>query len=105
MKANEFIKKFGLDKAKTLLSMQGKSIELLKSKYTARQLKEFQSYLVSGDLMRIDCLERMVESHKLIKNDFDSVEIAEYEYMISASYNEPYWIRVKQAIADVESCQ
>lgn len=49
-------------------------------------------------------LKRLVESHELIEKDFDSVEIAEYEYMISGCYSDPYWIRIKQAIADVESC-
>jgi len=28
----------------------------------------------------------------------ESVEIAEYEYMICASQSEPFWIEVKQAI-------
>ncbi|WP_313043258.1 hypothetical protein [Acinetobacter sp.] len=42
---------------------------------------------------------RLAESRKIIE-EFESVEIAEYEYMISASYDDPYWIRVKQAILD-----
>ena len=50
-------------------------------------------------------LKRIIDSYELIKKDFESVEMAEYEYMVSASYNEPYWVRVKQAIADVESCK
>lgn len=50
-------------------------------------------------------LKRIIESHELIRKDFESVEMAEYEYMISASYNESYWVRVKQAIVDVESCK
>ena len=49
-------------------------------------------------------LKRLVESRELVEKDFDSVEIAEYEYMISGCYSDPYWIRIKQAIADVESC-
>ena len=35
------------------------------------------------------------EANKLI---LESVEIAEYEYMICASQSEPFWIEVKQAI-------
>ena len=50
-------------------------------------------------------LKRIIDSYELIKKDFESVEMAEYEYMVSASYNEPYWVRVKQAILDVESCK
>lgn len=43
--------------------------------------------------------ERLAESRKIIEG-FESVEMAEYEYLISASYDDPYWIRVKQAILD-----
>ena len=42
---------------------------------------------------------RLAESRKIIEK-FESIEMAEYEYMISASYDDPYWIRVKQAILD-----
>ena len=38
------------------------------------------------------------EAFKLIESWFESVEIAEYEYMICASQSEPFWIEVKQAI-------
>ena len=38
------------------------------------------------------------EANKLIQHWFESVEIAEYEYMICASQLEPFWIEVKQAI-------
>ena len=38
------------------------------------------------------------EANKLIEHWFESVEIAEYEYMICASQSEPFWIEVKQAI-------
>ena len=38
------------------------------------------------------------EANKLIEHWFESVEIAEYEYMICASQAEPFWIEVKQAI-------
>ena len=38
------------------------------------------------------------EAIKLIEHWFESVEIAEYEYMICASHSEPFWIEVKQAI-------
>lgn len=46
-----------------------------------------------------DLQVRITESHKIIEH-FESVEMAEYEYMVSASYDDPYWIRVKQAILD-----
>ena len=83
MKANEFFKKHGWNDTKVMIE-------------SPFGLGEYE-YLW-------DDLKRLVESHELIRKDFESVEMAEYEYMISASYNESYWVRVKQAIADVESC-
>ena len=47
-------------------------------------------------------LKRLVESHELVE-ELGGFGVAEYEYTISDSHNDPYWIRVKQAIADVES--
>ena len=95
MKANKeyggavlFVKKYGIDDAKQLVSMGDGVCEI-----------------DDGISFHTRYLKRLVESHELIKKDFESVEMAEYEYMVSASYNEPYWVRVKQAIADVESCQ
>ena len=38
------------------------------------------------------------EAIKLIEHWFESVEIAEYEYMICASQLEPFWVEVKKAI-------
>ncbi|MCJ8512799.1 hypothetical protein [Acinetobacter lwoffii] len=96
MKANEFVKKFGIKEAKKVL-------------HCMDDASEFKIYM-PGDtwdkptLIDAVGLRRLVESHELIEKDFESVEIAEYEHMISGCYSEPYWIRIKQAIADVESC-
>ncbi|WOE29714.1 hypothetical protein [Acinetobacter towneri] len=79
MQANEFFKKVGIDAVR--------------------------SYLAAYEDDLTNDLKRLVESHELVEKDFESVEIAEYEYMVSGCYSEPYWIRIKQAIADVESCQ
>ena len=82
MKANEFFKAMGINAVRQFL--ENNNI----------RTKEMH-----------DDLKRLVESHAMIEKDFESVEIAEYEYMVSGCYSEPYWIRIKQAIADVESCQ
>ena len=101
MKANEFVKKHGLNKAKVLLSTQGKTIANLKSEYTAEQLKEYQGYIVSDDLMSFVELKRLVESHELVGRYGTVDEAKEYLPMLRmGSYDE-----LKQAIADVESCQ
>ena len=102
MKANEFVKNHGLNKAKSLLSTQGKTIANLKSEYTAEQLKEYQGYVVSGDLMSLVELKRLVESHELVK-EHDSLERA--KMYAESIYTAPEVVeRMKQAIADVESC-
>ena len=82
-KAVEFVKQHGWEYAKHILTDDAPLIIGLNYTY----------------------LKRIIDSYELIKKDFESVEMAEYEYMVSASYNEPYWVRVKQAIADVESCK
>ena len=81
MKANEFFKAMGINAVRQFLDNDN------------IRTKEMH-----------DDLKRLVESHAMIEKDFESVEIAEYEYMVSGCYSEPYWIRIKQAIADVESC-
>mgnify|MGYP003607994886 CR=1 FL=1 len=87
MKANEFVKKFGWDRAKREVALIGTIA------------------MMCGDNDFNNDLKRLVESHAMIEKDFEFVEIAKYEYMVSGCYSEPYWIRIKQAIADVESCQ
>ena len=82
-KAVEFVKQHGWEYAKHILTDDAPLVMDLNYSY----------------------LKRIIDSYELIKKDFESVEMAEYEYMVSASYNEPYWVRVKQAIADLESCQ
>ena len=85
MKANEFVLEHGWDAAKRLVE---------NNKHTGRTLSPSELEL-----------KRLVESHELIIKDFESIEMAKYEYMVSGSHSDPYWIQVKQAIADVESCQ
>lgn len=82
-KAAEFVKQYGWEYAKHILTDDAPLVIDLNYTY----------------------LKRIIDSYELIKKDFESVEMAEYEYMVSASYNEPYWVRVKQAILDVESCK
>ncbi len=92
MKANEFVKKYGWNEA-------------------IFYAKQVDDKWVGFDIDGVDIilngfeLKRLVESHELIIKDFESIEMAKYEYMVSGSHSDPYWIQVKQAIADVESCQ
>ena len=114
MKANEFVKKHGLNKAKVLLSTQGKTIANLKSEYTAEQLREYQGYIVSNDLMSLVELKRLVESHELVEtwklpeddeNGLDGATLYLECYAFYSTDEEKAKLdRLAQAIADVESC-
>ena len=96
MKANEFVKKFGLSNAEYLLKDITLEYLVINSSCDGKH---------HSDTVCVNDLKRIVESHELIEKDFKSVEMAEYEYMVSGAYSDSYWVRVKQAIADVESCQ
>ena len=103
MKANEFIKKSGINKAKKGLKLcidSGKEL-----------------HVIHGGKIDLDDLKRLVESHELVesykglhcaKNTLcllqSSMEIGLYHGMdgVDAATEIP---RLKQAIADVESCQ
>lgn len=114
MQANEFFKKHGLNKAKVLLSTQGKTIANLKSEFTEEQLKEYQGYIVSGDLMSLVELKRLVESHELVlewklpEDDEIGLDGAnlylDYYAHYTSDEEKAKLDRLKQAIADVESC-
>ena len=98
MKENYFIKEYGL----------GEAVELVNSVKFVVKIKDIvcnPCFFIEDCTLSYKELKRLVESHEIIKKDFESVEMADYEHMISGCYSDPYWIRVKQAIADVESCQ
>ena len=118
MKANEFVKKYGWNKARLLLSTQGKTIESLKDEYTSSQLKEFQRYIVSDRLMNLDKLKCLVESYELVAiHSFEkSKEIVAnapsddhfYSWVLGNSGVRDKTVNIgelRKAIADVESCQ
>ena len=102
MNAFEFVKKYGLNRATEILQYMPEgaaSFDFINIEYSVGMR------LVGKKHIRLDLVKRIVESHEVIKRDFESVELAEYEYAVSDSYGDPYWIRVKQAISDVEACQ
>ena len=98
MKENDFIKEYGL----------GGAVELVNSVKFVVKIKDIVCdpfFLIEDYALSYKKLKRLIESHEILQKDFESVEMADYEHMISRCYSEPYWIRVKQAIKDVESCQ
>ena len=99
-KAVEFVKKYGIESAIDLwcgaFDLYSNDLQILNGVVCSFSDNQF--------LFDLIYIKRIIESHAMIEKDFESVEIAEYEYMVSGCYSEPYWIRIKQAIADVESC-
>lgn len=85
MNAFEFVKENGIERAK-------REVELIGT-----------IAVITCDEVWLAELKCIVESFEIIKRDFGCIELAEYEYAVSDSYDDPYWIRVKQAIADVEA--
>lgn len=99
MKASEFIKQHGLEAAKDAVVESDAYSGLW---INARTL-ELSKYIPSYDAVFIPELKTAVEAWKFLIAEFESLEMAEYEYMISASYSEPYWVKVGLAIKAVQS--
>ena len=89
MQANEFIKKFGWGKTT-------ESIEFY---------NRCGSFTCDCDFT-YDDLKRLVESHNLVGR-FGGLHMAKADVMDLDGWEKtsPYWMKIQQAIADVESCQ
>lgn len=102
MKANEFVKKFGWDEAKECIANTPEDWDYA---YVVIESKEIQRYMPSyGDYCSLANLKRLVESWELV-DSMGGLEKAKTrcypaKHLIMDSYH-----RLKQAIADVESCQ
>lgn len=97
MKATEFIKKYGLDRAKKLLTITSKM----------NMCGLVFASLEDGDNLdfEVDELNRLIESHYLIK-DLGGPIVAKRIADQAKQDNFNYMYRnIKLAIADVESCQ
>ena len=89
MKANEFVKKFGWDEAKRIIN------------------PPFKGYLPQVDVDNVDFsfegLKRLVKSHELVSDYYGLTRAKEHA---GSNYTAPeIKDALKQAIADVESCQ
>lgn len=90
MKAIEFVKKFGWDEVISELSKTQDSVVVM---WLGSQ---------SNDYALVKDLKRLVESHELVKEHGSIVRAKMYA---ESTYTAPEVVdRLKQAIADVESC-
>lgn len=114
MKASEFIKKYGWDKAKELIAKHEKSFMPRVFDMWSDELQDFvlAEKHASFDM---DDLKRLVESHELIES-CGGLDAAKHELItLQKHLNNTFgWVtviteekidRLKQAILDVESCQ
>lgn len=109
MKANEFVKKFGIEKAKQAVGFG--------NKYAENGVLRLETFDGDETDVVIDDLKRLVESHELVEiytrrfnGDAEWFFVSEYckknriSPFFSENYNKASGI-YKQSIADVESCQ
>lgn len=94
MKANEFVKKYGITKASKLVVGYPKAVEYKFYNY------DFEKEHGKHDEVCLVDLKRLVESYELVGRYGTADEAKEYLPMLRmGSYDE-----LKQAIVDVESC-
>ena len=94
VRANEFVKKFGLEHTKYLIEDTELSEFAIHSSCAGKY---------SMDTVCVSDLKRLVESHELVEKH-GGLENAKDEYFSCVQNNEPASY-VAKAIADVESCQ
>ena len=101
MRANEFVKKFGWGWAKDVVNNQPKTDAQIFNPYNQ---KYSSSYNIKKGVS-VAWLERIVESHELVEK-VGGLALAKIE-LKSVDYNseKDFYENLKQAIADVESCQ
>lgn len=100
MKANEFVKKFGWDRAKEIVNGAGDHHRYFIADGISATYSRYDDCFYS-----IEDLKRLVESYELI-NSLGGIEQAK-SYAIDANacgaFNDEN--KIKQAILDVESCK
>lgn len=107
MKANEFVKTHGLESTKDIVKHYGNHTHVTDDArmfVTEKFYKETRANYADdlNSMVKIADLKRIVESHELVKDLYGLAKAKEYA---SSPYTAPELVeRVKQAIADVESC-
>lgn len=104
MKANEFVKKFGLKITKKILSNAPDwAYETAGIKDYAN--KEWSKNYPMGAYVKVDDLKRLVESHELVES-VGGIEKAKHEaYFLTMNVVGFDPTKLERAIADVERCQ
>lgn len=117
MKANEFVKKFGWDWAKEILSQSnncGLYVDANLNVTCHQMINEPDQYKGEGYVFHRNDLKRLVESHELVE-ELGGIDKAIIFVLDAEKAGRYFGIftsgggfsidELKQAIADVESCQ
>ena len=105
MKANEFVKKFGIDEATEIV--QGTPSKYMECYHSSvcwdnNTYKYSDRFKPRNSLVNIADLKRLVESHKLVGDYYGLTRAKEHA---ESNYTAPELKNaLKQAIEDVESC-
>ena len=106
MKANKFVKEFGLDSFKAAMLCP----QFKRYNYTILYSDEvdFSNEFIekhSEYMFKTSVIKRLVESHNLVGR-FGGLHMAKADVMDLDGWEKtsPYWMEIQQAIADVESC-
>lgn len=106
MKANEFVKEYGIDIARECLEDRPKTWETC---YLKLSNFELVKYIPSPlDFIDVDDLKRLVQSHELVESygGLDSAKsTVNYPNFLNDEDVKTTNHRLSKAIADVESCQ
>ena len=101
MKANEFVKKFGITKASKLVIGYPNVVVYKFYNY------DFEKEQGKHDEVCLVDIKRLVESHQIVNTTFKGLEDAKWWHECCWDCDSVAYIptdRLKQAIADVESC-
>lgn len=117
MNAINFIKQYGVEKAKEVVEGAPKGAEVYayrsKTYFSSpsciydKKLSIWEEMDRGMDLdlyeeqIWLDDLKRLVESVDFIKRDFGSIEVAKLQ--AEGEFEDSYWLRVHKAIADYEA--
>ncbi len=107
MKANEFVKEHGFQYTRNLVRDYPNHTHVTDDGRMFINENECASHIKAqlGELVKIDELKRLVESHEYIESYGSLNESKRTFEMRHGVINLDGWDKLKQAIADVESCQ
>lgn len=106
MKANDFVKEYGFEKAKKLINEAPKDADCFMFGQVFGYAKTITDKGLRDDEVRLYDLKRLVESHEIVEG-FGGLDAAKKELSRQSvlRWVNPETERLRSAIADVESCQ